>query len=554
VPLDRRHNSRGRIRVAPGDVNQQRSSAKPELLARVRGTLARGLELHQAGKLQEAERLYRKVLTLHPEHFDALHMLGVVALQGGRAGYAIDLIERALRQKPDLAAAHGNLAAALTKSGRLDEAIAAHQRHISLHPTQIDPHLKIASLLAHLGRTTEALASSERTIGLFPDAAVGHLAHAVALKDLQQYEAALLACERASELMPQYAEAWDKRGAALRELGRLDEALASHERAIALQSDLASAHMHAGIVRLQMGDLERGWVLYESRTQANGAPPAPTWRKPRWTGDRPLAGSTLMLHSEQGLGDTIQFCRYAKLAAAQGAKVVLSVQRSLRALIASIGPTISVMSETDTPPAFDWHCSLMSLPFAFKTTLATIPAGQYYLSAEPLRVARWREALGPAGFKIGISWQGSKLPIDVGRSFPVALFQALSGLPGIRLISLQKNVGEEQLDSLPGDLRIERLGGAGFDTGPNAFLDTAAIMESLDLVITSDTSIAHLAGALGRPTWVALKHIPDWRWLLGRSDSPWYPGHTLFRQERRGDWEDVFGRIRVALAARLAAG
>jgi hypothetical protein len=388
---------------------------------------------------------------------------------------------------------------------------------------------------------------------LFPDAVLGHLAHAVALKDLQQYEAALLACDRAIELTPQCAEAWDKRGAALRELGRLDDALASHERAISLQPELGSAHMHAGIVCLQMGDLERGWTFYENRTKANGAPSAPTWRKPRWTGDRPLAGSTLLLHCEQGLGDTIQFCRYAKLAEERGARVVLSVQRSLRALIASIGPTICVVAETDTPPAFDWHCSVMSLPLAFKTTLATIPAGQPYLGAEPLRVARWREVLGPAGFKIGISWQGSKLPIDVGRSFPVALFGALSGLPGIRLISLQKNAGEEQLDALSGDLRIVRLG-ADFDAGPDAFLDTAAVMESVDLVITSDTSIAHLAGALGRPTWVALKHIPDWRWLLGRADCPWYPSHTLFRQERRGDWDGVFGRIRVALAARLAAG
>jgi tetratricopeptide (TPR) repeat protein len=445
------------MRVAPGDVNQHRASEKPELLARVRATLARGLELHQAGKLREAERLYRKVLTLHPEHFDALHMLGVVALQDGRAGYAIDLIERALRQNSDSAAAHGNLAAALTQSGRLDEAIAAHQRHIGLHPTQIDPHLKIASILGHLGRTAEALASCEGTIGLFPGAAVGHLAHAVALKDLQQYEDALLACDRAIELTPQFAEAWDKRGAALRELGRLDDALASHEKAISLQPELASAHMHAGIVRLQMGDLERGWVLYENRTQANGAQPARTWRKPRWTRDRPLAGGTLVLHCEQGLGDTIQFCRYAKLAEEQGARVVLSVQRSLRALIASIGPTISVVAETDTPPAFDWHCPLMSLPLACKTTLATIPAGQPYLSAEKLRVARWREVLGSAGFKIGISWQGSKLPIDVGRSFPVGLFQALSGLPGVRLISLQKNAGEEQLEALPGDLLIERF-------------------------------------------------------------------------------------------------
>jgi Flp pilus assembly protein TadD len=515
-------------------------------------TLARGLECHQAGKLEEAERCYRKVLTLHPEHFDALHMLGVVALQKGRVDYAIDLIERALLQKQGIPAAHGNLATALSRSGRLEEALVAHQRHIGLSPTEIGPHLKVASILGQLGRTVEALASSERAISLFPDAAVGHLAHAVALKDLQQYEAALAACDRAIELQPQYAEAWDKRGAALRELGRLEEALASHERAFALQSDLASAQMHAGMVRLQMGDLAGGWALYESRTKANGTFPAPTWPQPRWIGAQPLAGTTLLLHCEQGLGDTIQFCRYAKMAEAQGARVVLSVQRSLRALIASIGPTICVVAETETAPTFDWHCSLLSLPLAFKTTLAAIPAGQSYLSAERARVARWREVLGPAGFKIGISWQGSKLPIDVGRSFPVVVFRALSGLPGVRLISLQKNAGVEQLDTLPGDLRIESLG-AEFDTGADAFLDTAAIMESLDLVITSDTSIAHLAGALGRPAWVALKHIPDWRWLLGRQDSPWYPSHVLFRQERRGDWDGVFGQIRDALAARLAA-
>jgi tetratricopeptide (TPR) repeat protein len=446
-------------------------------------------------------------------------MLGVVALQKGRVVYAIDLIERALRKKPDMPAAHGNLASALSRSGRLEEALAAHRRHIGLCPTQIDPHLKVIAILGQLGRTAEALANSERTIGLFPDAAVAHLTHAVALKDLQEYEAALGACDKALELKPQYADAWDKRGAALRELGRLEEALASHERAFALQPDLATAPMHAGMIRLQLGDLEGGWALYESRARSNGTHPVPAWPQPRWNGAQPLAGTRLLLHCEQGLGDTIQFCRYAKLAEAQGARVILSVQRSLRVLIASIGPTISVVAETDATPAFDWHCSLLSLPLAFKTTLAAIPAEQPYLNAERSRVARWREVLGPAGFKIGISWQGSKLPIDVGRSFPVVLFHALSGIPVIRLISLQKNAGVEQLDSLPPDLRIERLG-AEFDTGSNAFLDTAAIMESLDLVITSDTSIAHLAGALGRPTWVALKHIPDWRWLLGRQDSP----------------------------------
>ena len=516
-------------------------------ISRVREHLARALELHQNGKLQDAERLYQKVLRLKPEHFDALHMLGAIALVNGRDEYAIDLLSRAIRQNARVAAAHWHLGLALMNRERFEEAIQSFERQIELQPDCLDPRLKIASAMSRIGRPDAALACCDRAVSSRPDAAPAHLARAIALKDLEQHERSLEACARAIELDPGSAEAWDKHGAALRDLGRLEEALGSHEKAIDLKPDFSLAYMHAGMICLATGDYPKGWELYEKRA---GGTAAHRSNSPRWTGNEPLEGVTLLLHSEQGLGDTIQFCRYARLAELRGARVVLSVPPKLRALLRTLSPTIQVVSETDKPPRFDLQCSLMSLPHAFQTTLESIPWSGPYLSAEPERTAHWREKLGTTGFKVGICWQGSKLPIDVGRSFPVLLFQQLARIAGIRLVSLQKGPGSEQLDSIPSDLRIDNFGHT-LDGGADAFLDTAAIMESLDLVITSDTSVAHLAGALGRPTWVVLKRVPDWRWLTEGEHCPWYPSHRLFRQERLGDWPAVFDGVRNNLLRQL---
>ena len=523
------------------------SSSKQDFEAsRVRDQLARALELQRAGKLQEAERLYQKVLRVRPEHFDALHMLGVTALSSGRGEYAIDLISRAVRQKPDVAAAYWHLGLAFMQTERFEEAIGSFERQKSLQSDCLDPCIKIASAMARLGRPHEALASCDCAVAVRPDAASAYLARAVALKDLEQHEASLAECSLAIERQPDSAEAWDKHGAALRELGRFDEALASHQKAIGLRPDFALAHMHAGMVCLQTGDYQRGWKLYDQRTSADGPPAAHSWRQPRWTGEQELEGVTLLVHCEQGLGDTIQFCRYAKLVESRGAKVVLFAQPRLCRLLKSLSPTIRVVADTEVPPKFDMHCPLMSLPLAFKTTVGDIPWDGPYLFAETERVARWRRTLGTDGFKIGIGWQGSKLPIDVGRSLRLSVFQHLALIPGVRLISLQKGAGSEQLNSMPPGMRVENYG-PDPDEERDGFLDTAAIMESLDLVITSDTSIAHLAGALGRPTWVALKRIPDWRWLLEVEHSPWYPSHRLFRQKQPGDWEGVLEHMWLAL-------
>jgi hypothetical protein len=254
----------------------------------------------------------------------------------------------------------------------------------------------------------------------------------------------------------------------------------------------------------------------------------------------------VFVEAEQGLGDTIHFCRYLRLLEARGARVVFAVQPALRALLRTLSPTIELIAQGTRPEEFDFFCPLLSLPLAFRTTLDTIPVDVPYLYADPERCERWRHRLGNAGFRVGICWQGSRKPIDVGRSFPLVHYQGIAAIAGVRLISLQKGDGAEQLRTRPGSMMVEELGD-DFDEEPGAFLDTAALMRHLDLVVTSDTATAHLAGALGCRAWVALKYAPDWRWLLERRDSPWYPSLRLFRQPELGDWESVFACIRREL-------
>jgi tetratricopeptide (TPR) repeat protein len=512
----------------------------------IRALLQQGLAHQSRLQLPDAVRAYEEVLRRSPNHFDALHMLGVVAIQNERYQAAAELIARALQQKPGEAAAHNNFALALMRLGRIEEAVRSYERVIAARPDSVDTHSHYASALAELGRLDEALESCNRAIELRPEAALGYLSRALVLRSMQRAEEALASCEKATQLQPEWAEAWDKRGAALRDLLRLDEALACFGKAIELRPEFALAHMNAGMVHLLRGGFDRGWSSYDRRNMPGGPVAGRAWRKPRWRGEETLAGKTLLVWSEQGLGDTIQFCRYASLLRAKGANVILSVQECLRALLGGLDAQIQICSEADAPPEFDFHCPLVSLPLAFGTTEGTIPRAVPYLKVDAERALRWQDRIGRGGFRIGICWQGSKLPIDVGRSFPLSALDTISRTPGIRLISLQKGYGCEQLDSMPAGMRVE-VPGDGFDAGPNAFLDTAAAMASMDLVITSDTAVAHLAGALGRPTWVALKHVPDWRWLLEREDSPWYPGHRLFRQKQRGAWDDVFRRMQEAL-------
>jgi hypothetical protein len=341
-------------------------------------------------------------------------------------------------------------------------------------------------------------------------------------------------------LKPRSAGTLLNRGVLLSELGRQDEALASFDDAAAIQPGLADIGFNKSQVLLLQGDFAAGLPLYEERKRLD--PPLGLRRhaQPEWTGSEDIRDKTLFLHSEQGLGDVIMFSRFVAPLAAMGAKVVLEVPETLRGLFEGFLPEAQIV--TAPPAAFDFHAPLGSLPLALKTRVETIPAATPYFQPDPARVALWRERLGGEGFRIGIAWQGARGAADHGRSFALARLAPLAAIPGVRLISLQKGDGAEQIEAA--GFAVET---PGLDFDQSAFVDSAAIMASLDLVVSSDTAIAHLAGALGRPLYVALRHKPEWRWMLGRADSPWYPGATLFRQPSSGDWGAVFAAMTAKL-------
>jgi tetratricopeptide (TPR) repeat protein len=502
--------------------------------------------LFRNGSFREAEQQLVQLLQQAPEDFNALHLLGVIALQNGHPERAADLLGRAIRRNACVPAAHRHLATALRALKRPEEALASARRALALRPATAQAYLIQAAALADLQQFEAALESFNQAVALQPEDASAHNGRGSVLLDLMQPEQALLACERALALRPGFANALNNRGAALIQLAQFERALECFEGAIALDPEASDYRLNAAHAHLQLGRFESGWPLYASRPNHG-----PVHQQPEWQGHEQLTGKTLLLQSEQGLGDAIQFSRYVRGLEALGARVVLSIPARLRRLLQTHSATLRCVCDSDPAPGFDYHCRLLSVPLALGTTPASIPAAVPYLTAEPDRCALWRRAVGEEGFKIGVCWQGAVTRMDLGRSFPLAQLAPIARLPGVRLISLQKGAGTEQLRHLPGDMRIESLA-EPFDDGSDAFVDTAAIMMGLDLIITSDTAIAHLAGALARPTWVALQQVPDWRWLLERSDTPWYPHTRLFRQTQRGNWVELFERMAAILRMQLA--
>ena len=486
---------------------------------------------------------------------------------------ALSSYATALELNPTYPEAHNNRGTALQDLERPEEALESFDKAVALKPDYAEAHCNRGWTLQELKRPQEALESYDRALSLKSDNADAFNNRGNALQDLQRPEDALSSFDNAIALRPDHPAAYSNRGNALKTLNRVEDALQSYETAIELAVDQtdnqdraaadrsrrrqksdapddAEAQWNRSLSLLLMGRFEEGWRQYEWRKLRKEAIAARTFEQPTWLGSGDLSGKTLFVHWEQGLGDTIQFCRYAKVAAERGAKVVLSVQKPLVPLMRSLSPEIEILAGKEVPEHFDCHAPLISLPLAFGTARETIPAEVPYLAAEPARVARWADHLGDRGFRIGVAWQGSTGKIDLGRSFPLSALAGIAALSGVRLISLQKNEGTEQLAELLGTMAVETLGD-GFDTGDGAFLDTAAVMATLDLVITSDTAVAHLAGALGRPVWTALKQVPDWRWLLEGEECPWYPTMRLFRQQTRGDWAGVFEAMRAEIAEKL---
>ncbi|MBC5768539.1 tetratricopeptide repeat protein [Ramlibacter albus] len=540
------------------------------------GTFERALALHREGRFDEARALYEAILQEQPRHFDALNLLGTIALQRGDYTGAIALITQALEVQPRLPGAYNNRGVALKELGRLHEALRDYDKAIELDPANAQAHVNRGVALKLLGHPQAALASYDQALALAPTDPVAHNNRGVVLHGLKQLDAALAALDEAVRLQPAYADAWCTRGATLQEMGRLedavasylhalqlrpayaeawsnlgaaqhdmgrfDEALASLQRATSIDANYADAWWNQSLIHLLLGRFEVGWQLYEWRRKATSTRAEyRDFAQPLWLGAPPLRGRTILLHAEQGLGDTIQFCRYAPLLVQQGARVVLEVPDVLVPVLRGMNG-VQVIARGSALPAFDYQCPLMSLPLAFGTTLRTIPAAQRYLQPDAAKVQRWSARLGPRTKpRVGLVWSGRPTHrMDRERSIPLAQLAAV--LPqGFEYISLQKELREEDGRAL-GNVRH-------FGDDIADFADTAALCELLDVVVSVDTAVAHLAGALGRPTWVMLAAVPDFRWMLGREDSPWYPGVRLFRQDATRTWGPVLEQVALRLAA-----
>jgi tetratricopeptide (TPR) repeat protein len=556
--------------------------SKPFNIAQV---MQEAVSLHQQGRVREAEKLYTRALKAAPDNFDALHLLGLIKAQTGQVGEAYRLMSAALKLKPDAADALVNLANVLHALKRDSEALDCLDKALALRPDDLDAQLNRGSALSALGRPQEALACFEAILARNPgrgdallnrgavlavldrpadaladfDAVVAQAPNHIeafynrgnALLDLNRPAEALAAFDHVLERATQNVRAWNNRGRALQILNRHDDAVASFDKAIAVDKNYADAHFNAALSLLTLGDLARGFQEYEWRWKRAGMTDARRGYRGRlWLGEFPLGQRTILLPAEQGLGDTIQFVRYASLLAQGGAKVILEVHPELKALLANINGIASCHGRGEALPAYDVYCPLGSLPLAFKTASATIPAGIPYLRAGDAHLAKWRKQIEPLpGKRVAFSWAGhARHPNDRNRSINLKLLEPLFAVEGVSFISIQRDLREGDAAGLG------QHGITHFGDGLADMADTAAIAALTDLTIAVDTSVVHLAGAMGRNVWVLLPFSPDWRWTLTAERSPWYPQARLYRQPALGDWSSVVAAARDALSHFVTGG
>jgi tetratricopeptide (TPR) repeat protein len=511
-----------------------------------------GVAYRRQDQFDRAAACYREALRLRPDYAEAQNNLGDALQAQGRTEEAAACYRAALRLRPDYPEAHTNLGTVLVKMERTDEAIAHHREALRLKPDLVGAHSNLGNALLALRKYDEAEGCYREALRLNPEYAEAHYNLGLALAEQGHLDEAVASYREALRLRPDYVEACDNLGNALVAQGKTDEAMASYDEILRRRPDSPEAHMSRALALLVKGDFAEGFQEYEWRWRCRefGGPP---YTKPLWDGS-PLEGRTVLLHAEQGLGDTLQFCRYTPLVRQRGGRVVLACPKSLTRLLATLPGVDRVVAQGGELPDFDCYAPLLSLPRLFGTTRDHVPTEVPYLSADPDLVEHWRRELAPVrGFKVGIAWQGNpKYKADRLRSIPLAKFEALARVPGVQLISLQKGPGTEQLAATADRFRVIELG-SRLDELSGPFLDTAAVVRNLDLVIAPDTALTHLAGALAAPVWAALAFAPHWVWGRDGETSPWYPSARLFRQRRWGDWEEVFAWMAGELA-KLAAG
>jgi tetratricopeptide (TPR) repeat protein len=510
--------------------------------------LQQAIAHHQAGHFAEAEAIYRRVLARQPKQANALHYLGVLAGQAGEHQAAIDLIRRAVSLHPQDREAQLNLANTLAlyaislhNVGKSDQAIPLLREALSMEPENAQTRLNLAlalnnygNVLRERGAVDEALSALREAQSLRPDLAQVRNNLASALRDNYQLDEAILEYRQAIALDPRYAQAWNNLGVALREKLQIQEAIDAHRRAIAIQPSYADAHFALGWALLLTGNFVEGWKEYEWRLRQKNA----SLLERTWDGAE-LNGKTILLHAEQGFGDTIQYARFIPRVAQGGGKIILACQSELVRLLKNLPGVDRVVSNAEALPPFDVRCPLMSLPLVFATEASTILANIPYLTPDADDVARWSKRLKPGQrLRVGVSWSGRPThPDDRNRSIPLHDFRPLFQHSEIEIHSLQPSAGQGA------DMGLIEYGDALKD-----FADTAALIGNLDLIISVDTAVAHLAGAMGKPVWLLLPYSPDWRWMLNHSDSPWYPTMRLFRQSRLRDWVSVVNQVAQQLS------
>ena len=513
---------------------------------------ARGHALLALGRFAEAAASYDRAVALHSYDPVTFRNRGAALMELGRGGEALVNIDRALQLAPGEPLAHGLRGKLLLRGGRPLDALPSFATLTRLMPESFEAHFGLGTALATLDRHRESLASFDRAIELNGGSAEAWNNRGVELEQLLQPQDALSSFQRALACNPGHFDALINAGNVHKRLGRFQEALQNFDAALAIVPDDPNARWSKGLLQLTVGEFASGLPLYEARFQlphvrrALEIPDAP-----RWTGAESLTGKTLLVMAEQGLGDAVQFCRYLGVVEERGAHVLLETPAALTNLFGSLEMRGQCIVRGEPRPSFDMYCPLLSLPLALGTTLESIPARVPYLAAPAADVMAWRRQLTPLpGRKIALSWQGNvdteRQPWVRGRSFPLAAVTPLMELPDLTWIAVQRGAGSEQRSEVEFGERLLQLVDPG-DMSAAGVMETAALVSALDLVITSDSFVAHLCGALGVPVWVAVHFVPDWRWLLERADSPWYPTMRLFRQQAAGVWQDVFERIAAEL-------
>ncbi len=504
----------------------------------------RGNAQEKLDKLDEAIADYNRAIAIAPGIFGFYNNRGGAFSRKKQHFEALSDFKRAIELNPNFADAHCGYGNVLVDLKRYEEALAAYQNALSLEPDLENAWLGRGNALVGLQRYDDALTSYETALSLKPDLEQALVGRGHALVGLKRYDDALATYDQALSLKPDLENAWLGRGNVFRDLKRFDEAFAAYGKAVALEPDFAQAHYNEGFLRLSLGQMELGWRKCEYRWETQQFRDRKrNFSQPLWLGDNDINDKTILLHAEQGLGDTLLACRYITKVAALGAKVILEVQPTLKSLLMGLDGVSMLIGRGDAIPHFDVQCPLMSLPLAFAATIATIPSMVPYITVPNDAVEKWRAKLSTQKLKVGIAWAGNPdFGGDRDRSILLKNILPVTRIDGIEFFSLQKDLREgddEVLNANPGIVRV--------DDEINDFRDTAAIMMGLDLVISSDTSVVNLVGALGRPVWVLLPFMADWRWLLDRRDTPWYPTARLFRQANAGDWTTVLNDVCAAL-------